>query len=83
MPEIALWFGACLMGLFSWCCNERATVRPVRGCIEGFPLVFPCNSTGAGDAATSLKHYTQTVDVLNMNCVFTALFDEACRVCVF
>ncbi len=42
VPEIALWFGARLMGLFSWCCRERAAVRPVWGCIGGFPPLQIC-----------------------------------------
>lgn len=82
VPEIALRFGARLMGLFSWCCRERAAVRPVWGCIRGFPLVFPCIFAAAGNAAANLKHHSQIVHVLNFDCVFTALFHGACRVCV-
>lgn len=42
VPEIALWFGACLMGLFSRCCNERAAVRLVWGCIGSSPWLENC-----------------------------------------
>lgn len=72
VPEIALWFGVCLMGLFSRCSNEGAAVglravtlgTSLKDKFAGFPLVLICNSTGAGDATISLQHYTETVDVL-------------------
>lgn len=84
VPEIALWFGARLMGLFSWCCEESAAVRAMWGCIGGFPRLQICRLPSCVSLHLHSYKPWHTIPTLSWTLtLFSELcFHRACRVCV-
>lgn len=75
VPEIALWFGARLMGLFSWCCEESAAVRAMWGCIGGFPRLQICRLPSC--VSLHLHSYKPWHTIPTLSWTLT-LFSELC-----